>query len=403
MTSEVAARAGHAVADAAPTRRGSTIRVRAARCFACGELNEHGLHLDLHVDGDRCWTELALPDRFQGWDGIAHGGIVCTILDEVMAWSVIGTRQLGRHRPAERRLQAAGPARPADPRRRLGHRDAPARVVETAGRIVDAATGEVLATAEAMYVAADAEQPSASSRSATASGRRRRGASATPAATAAPHREPARLSPITAQAIAFVAERRPARRGARSPSSPSDLDDPDAFARAARAGLRGARRSGLSRGPASHRARDRPDPRRPLAAHRGRERGFRERHGGSARPTWLFVADRLLREPELEPRWFAFGLLERLMVDDPERTWQLLRRAAARRATGSRSTPSPTPSEGHPPEPYRWAELEQLVYCPSRWERRLVGSTIATMPVRRPPARPRSRGRRSTDSGSSAT
>ena len=30
-------------------------------------------------------------------------------------------------------------------------------------------------------------------------------------------------------------------------------------------------------------------------------------------------------------------------------------------------------------EPYRWAELEQLVFSPSRWERRLVGSTIATM------------------------
>ena len=31
-------------------------------------------------------------------------------------------------------------------------------------------------------------------------------------------------------------------------------------------------------------------------------------------------------------------------------------------------------------EAYRWAELEQLAYSPSRWERRLVGSTIATIP-----------------------
>src|SRR5690606_8024343 len=31
-------------------------------------------------------------------------------------------------------------------------------------------------------------------------------------------------------------------------------------------------------------------------------------------------------------------------------------------------------------EPYRWAELEQLVYSPSRWERRLAASTIATFP-----------------------
>ncbi len=31
-------------------------------------------------------------------------------------------------------------------------------------------------------------------------------------------------------------------------------------------------------------------------------------------------------------------------------------------------------------EPYRWAELEQLVFSPIRWERRLVGSTIANLP-----------------------
>ena len=35
-------------------------------------------------------------------------------------------------------------------------------------------------------------------------------------------------------------------------------------------------------------------------------------------------------------------------------------------------------------EPYRWAELEQLVYSPSRWERRLAASTIATLPARGP-------------------
>ena len=57
-------------------------------CFACGELNEHGLHLVLHVDGEMCWTELTLRPEFQGWEGIAHGGIVATILDEVMGWAL---------------------------------------------------------------------------------------------------------------------------------------------------------------------------------------------------------------------------------------------------------------------------------------------------------------------------
>ena len=96
---------------------------------------------------------------------------------------------------------------------------------------------------------------------------------------------------------------------------------------------------------------------------------------------YLIIVDRLFGETELEHRWFSFGLLERLVVVDPERAWQLLRRAA--REAGDWIT---VDSLAHPvgrgilTEPYRWAELEQLVYSPSRWERRLVGSTIATIP-----------------------
>ena len=63
-----------------PNAAESVIEVEPHNCFACGSLNEHGLHLDLHVATDRCWTELVLTEAFQGWDGIAHGGIVTTIL-----------------------------------------------------------------------------------------------------------------------------------------------------------------------------------------------------------------------------------------------------------------------------------------------------------------------------------
>jgi acyl-coenzyme A thioesterase PaaI-like protein len=131
------------------------IEVAPHNCFACGELNEHGLHLDLHVEGDRCWTQLALPDRFQGWEGIAHGGILCTILDEVMAWSLAATDNWGvtaRLNVAFRKPVALG-----RPFRAEGWVTAPRRrMIETAGRIIDA-DGTPLATAEATYVAADAE------------------------------------------------------------------------------------------------------------------------------------------------------------------------------------------------------------------------------------------------------
>jgi 3-methyladenine DNA glycosylase AlkD len=73
-------------------------------------------------------------------------------------------------------------------------------------------------------------------------------------------------------------------------------------------------------------------------------------------------------------------LLERTLATETERTWQLLRRAAREAddwiTVDSLAHPY---GRGVAQEPYRWAELEQLVYSPSRWERRLVGSTIATM------------------------
>ncbi|TAK00834.1 MAG: DNA alkylation repair protein [Chloroflexota bacterium] len=110
-------------------------------------------------------------------------------------------------------------------------------------------------------------------------------------------------------------------------------------------------------------------------------RGFRTATRRDSPSTLLFVADRLLGERELEAHWFAFGILERTLPREPERTWQLLRRAGRDAADWITVDSLAHPmARGILAEPYRWAELEQLVYAPSRWERRLVGSTIATIP-----------------------
>ncbi len=152
MTSEVARDAGPGISF-----RGRRIELDPHHCFACGELNEHGLHLVLHTDEGRCWTDLVLDPRFQGWDGIAHGGIVATILDEVMAWALIdrdawgvtAKLDLAFKRPVPLGTPIRGEGWVLETRRRL---------LTTEGRIVDAATGGVLATATATYVAAPAEQ-----------------------------------------------------------------------------------------------------------------------------------------------------------------------------------------------------------------------------------------------------
>ena len=185
---------------------------------------------------------------------------------------------------------------------------------------------------------------------------------------------------ITQRATALVADRRPVaeRLGA---DLAALIEDPDAFADALAAGFRDLA------DPEYADAQRRIAPgigqvigvRWPLLA--AVSRGFRNKTRREPVGALLYVADRLFHEPDLEMRWFAFGLLERLVVVDPERTWQLLRRAA--REAGDWIT---VDSLAHPVgrgilrEPYRWAELEQLVYSPSRWERRLVGSTIATIP-----------------------
>lgn len=150
MTSEVARRAQPPLDS-----EGIRFEFAAHNCFACGTLNANGLGLVLHLEPERCWTELELDRRFEGWDGIAHGGIISTILDEVMAWSLVASDNWGvtarlavefrQPMPIESRVRAEG---------WITH--ARRRVVDTAARIVDLASGTELATATGVYVAADA-------------------------------------------------------------------------------------------------------------------------------------------------------------------------------------------------------------------------------------------------------
>jgi 3-methyladenine DNA glycosylase AlkD len=95
----------------------------------------------------------------------------------------------------------------------------------------------------------------------------------------------------------------------------------------------------------------------------------------------LLAVERLFNLPMLEARWLAMPVLERLVVIDPERAWQLLRRASreARDWITVDALAHPV-ARGVLAESFRWSELGQLVFAPSSWERRLVGSTIATLP-----------------------
>ena len=187
-------------------------------------------------------------------------------------------------------------------------------------------------------------------------------------------------STVTARSVAFVAARRDEAK-ALGRALADHVGDPDGLARVLRRGLDDLADPEVQAGQAFVAPGIGPTLgiRAPLLKAAGAGFGAATRRDRSA--PMLAVADRLLREPYLEARWFAFGLLERLVLEDPERSWQLLRRAAREGGDWiTIDTLARSYARGVLAAPFRWAELEQLVFSPSRWERRLVGSTLATIP-----------------------
>ena len=59
------------------------------QCFGCSSSNEDGLQMEFKEGGNGeiiCrWEPKA---KFAGWPGVVHGGIQCTLMDEVAAWVV---------------------------------------------------------------------------------------------------------------------------------------------------------------------------------------------------------------------------------------------------------------------------------------------------------------------------
>jgi uncharacterized protein (TIGR00369 family) len=153
LTSDLRQAAG----TAAPPSTVYRVEVAPHGCFVCGDLNDHGLHVALRVGDGRAWTELVLTSSHEGWAGVIHGGIIAALLDEVMGWALFQqdcwgvTAQLGVRYKAPvtvgQRVRVEGWAT-----------DVHRRIFYAAGHVLDAASGEVLCTGEATYMAAGAAQ-----------------------------------------------------------------------------------------------------------------------------------------------------------------------------------------------------------------------------------------------------
>ena len=62
-------------------------------CFGCSQTSATGLGLRFYRDGERVISHHSIEDRFHGAPGIAHGGIVATIFDEVCCATAVFIRK----------------------------------------------------------------------------------------------------------------------------------------------------------------------------------------------------------------------------------------------------------------------------------------------------------------------
>jgi acyl-coenzyme A thioesterase PaaI-like protein len=59
-----------------------------ANCFACGLENQFGLKLTFYSQGDnQVVCRYTISGHFQGFPGVAHGGVIASILDEALVRS----------------------------------------------------------------------------------------------------------------------------------------------------------------------------------------------------------------------------------------------------------------------------------------------------------------------------
>jgi len=62
----------------------NNMRTDGNRCFVCGPGNDIGLKLVFRIDDEICRSEFTPSAMHCGYDGVTHGGIIFSVLDDVM-------------------------------------------------------------------------------------------------------------------------------------------------------------------------------------------------------------------------------------------------------------------------------------------------------------------------------
>ena len=59
------------------------------QCFGCSPVNPSGLQMKFYTHESSVFSRLSVPGHLCGWNQLVHGGVLTTILDEVMSWAAI--------------------------------------------------------------------------------------------------------------------------------------------------------------------------------------------------------------------------------------------------------------------------------------------------------------------------
>jgi acyl-coenzyme A thioesterase PaaI-like protein len=121
-------------------------------CFVCGPHNERGLHVRFERDGENAVrAQTQLRGEFQGWQGIAHGGIALSLLDEAMAHAAGAAGYRGLTASMNARFRKAVPlGEPLEVQGRVKWMRR--NVLEIEARVLDSG-GAVLLEGEGRFVA----------------------------------------------------------------------------------------------------------------------------------------------------------------------------------------------------------------------------------------------------------
>ncbi len=120
-------------------------------CFGCGQMNPAGLKLDVSVTDGRARAVYHPRPEHQGFPGMMHGGLVATLLDEVMGWAIVDAQIWATTGKMEIRFRRPVPldqdlAVEATITKRRG------RALVTRGEVRTVSSNELLVESEALFV-----------------------------------------------------------------------------------------------------------------------------------------------------------------------------------------------------------------------------------------------------------